>query len=168
MGNGRSVNVSNAVLDGVIGGWTLGAIAELQAGAPWGAIEQTNLTNTFSNGVRPNLTCDPEIEGNRSRNDYLNQWFDTSCFQAPPARSFGNAARNVGFGPGQINIDSSVNKKWSITERYRLLFRADFFNVLNRPNFNVPAAVRGRGDFGRITSTRGTGRQIQLSMRFEF
>jgi hypothetical protein len=168
IGSGKPVNVANPFLNGVIGGWTIGLVAEMHTGAPWGAIEQTNLTNTFSNGVRPNLTCNPTIEADRSRNDYLNQWFDTSCFQVPGARNFGNAARNVGFGPSQINIDSSVNKRWNITERYRLLFRADFFNVPNRPNFNVPAAVRGRGDFGRITSTRGTGRQIQLNMRFEF
>ncbi len=48
------------------------------------------------------------------------------------------------------------------------MFRSDFYNLPNRANFNVPNAVRGRGDFGRITSTRGTGRQIQLSLRLEF
>jgi hypothetical protein len=168
IGKGKPVDISNPFLDAVIGGWTIGLITELYTGAPWGAIEQTNLSNTFSNGVRPNLTCDPAIDSSRSRAEYLNQWFNTSCFQAAATATFGNAARSVGFGPGQINIDSSVNKRWSFTERYRLLFRADFFNVPNRPNFNVPAAVRGRGDFGRITSTRGTGRQIQLNMRFEF
>ena len=98
----------------------------------------------------------------------MNQWFNTSCFAAPGVGNFGNAARAVGFGPGQVNIDLSVNKRWEIKEKYGLLFRSDFYNLPNRPNFNVPAAVRGRGDFGRITSTRGTGRQIQLSMRFEF
>jgi hypothetical protein len=168
IGKGRSLNISNPILNGVIGDWTVGVIAELHTGAPWGAIEQTNLTNTFSNSVRPNLTCDPAIDASRSRSEYLNQWFDTSCFAAPGVRNFGNAPRSVGFGPGQINIDSSVNKRWNLTERYRLLFRADFFNVPNRANFNVPNAVRGRGDFGRITSTRGTGRQIQLNLRFEF
>ncbi len=168
IGKGKPVNIANSVLDAVIGGWTVGVIAEVHSGAPWGAIEQTNLTNTFSGSPRPNLTCDPTLDSSRPRADYLSQWFNTSCFAAPGVGNFGNAARSIGFGPGQVNIDSSVNKRWNITERYRLLFRTDFFNVPNRPNFNVPAAVRGRGDFGRITSTRGTGRQLQLSMRFEF
>lgn len=168
IGKGRRVDIKNSVLDAVVGGWSLGMIAELHSGAPWGAIEQTNLSNTFAGTPRPNLTCDPVIDGGRSRNDYLNQWFNTSCFAAPGTSNFGNAARNLGVGPKQINIDSSVNKRWNFTERYRLLFRTDFYNVPNRPNFAVPAAVRGRGDFGRITSTRGTGRQIQMSLRLEF
>ena len=168
IGKGKRVDIKNSFLNAVAGGWAIGLIAEMHVGAPWGAIEQTNLSNTFSGSPRPNLTCDPTIDGSRSRNTYLNQWFNTSCFAAPGLANFGNAARNLGFGPSQINIDSSVNKKWNFTERYKLLFRADFFNVPNRPNFTTPAAVRGRGDFGRINSTRGTGRQIQLNLRFEF
>ncbi len=168
IGKGRKLDVKNSFLDAVIGGWSLGMIAEVHSGAPWGSIEQTNVTNTFSGSPRPNLTCDPVIDGGRSRNDYLSQWFNTSCFAAPGTGNFGNAARNLGFGPKQMNIDSSINKRWNFTERYRLLFRTDIYNVPNRPNFSVPASVRGRGDFGRITSTRGTGRQIQLSLRLEF
>jgi hypothetical protein len=168
IGKGRSVDIRNPFLDAVLGGWTLGLIAEVHSGAPWGVIEQTNVTNTFAGSPRPNLTCDPTIAGGRDRASYLNQWFNTSCFAAPGTANFGNAARNLGFGPGQMNIDTSVNKRWQMKERYGLIFRTDFYNVPNRPNFATPAAVRGRGDFGRITSTRGTGRQIQLSLRFEF
>ncbi|MCC6536171.1 MAG: hypothetical protein IT162_01390, partial [Bryobacterales bacterium] len=168
LGKGRRIDIANPVLNAVAGGWSVGTIAEFFTGAPWGVIEQTNLTNTFSGSPRPNLTCNPQLDGGRSRADYLNQWFNTSCFAAPGVGNFGNAARAVGFGPGQINLDLSVNKRWAIKERYGLLFRSDFYNLPNRANFTVPAAVRGRGDFGRITSTRGTGRQIQLSLRFEF
>jgi hypothetical protein len=168
IGKGRPVNISNSVLDAVIGGWTLGGIAEFFGGAPWGSIEQTNLTNTFSGSPRPNLTCDPTLDAGRPRGEWLAQYFNTTCFQAPGVGNFGNAARNVGFGPGTISIDASVNKRWNLTERYRLIFRTDVYNAPNRPLFNAPAAVRGRGDFGRVTSTRGTGRQLQLSMRFEF
>ena len=67
-----------------------------------------------------------------------------------------------------MGIDTSVSKRWAFSERYGLLFRSDFYNVPNRPNFGVPAALRGRGDFGTINTTIGTGRQIQLSMRLEF
>lgn len=168
IGKGRRVDIPNPVLNAVAGGWSLGTIAEFFTGAPWGAIEQTNLTNTFAGSPRPNLSCNPAIDSSRSRAEYLNQWFNTSCFSAPPVGVFGNAARAVGFGPGQISLDMSVNKRWEIKDRYGLTFRSDFYNLPNRANFNVPNAVRGRGDFGRITSTRGTGRQIQLSLRFEF
>ena len=168
IGKGKPVDPGHPVWNGIVGGWSIGTIAEFFSGAPWGAIEQTNLTNTFAGSPRPNLTCDPQLAGGRARGEALSQWFNTACFAAPGVGNFGNAARALGFGPGQVNVDLSVNKRWAIRERYGLLFRSDFYNLPNRPNFTVPAAVRGRGDFGRITSTRGTGRQIQLSMRFEF
>ncbi len=168
IGKGKPIDIANPVLNAIAGGWSLGVIAEVFTGAPWGAVELTNLTNTFAGSPRPNLSCDPAIDGGRGRAEYLNQWFNTSCFSAPAVGAFGNAARAVGFGPNQINLDTSVNKRWNVKERYGLLLRGDFYNLPNRPNFNVPSAVRGRGDFGRITSTRGTGRQIQLSLRFEF
>ncbi|HYI94526.1 MAG TPA: TonB-dependent receptor [Bryobacteraceae bacterium] len=168
VGKNRRMDISNPILNAVIGGWSLGFVAELRSGAPWGAIEQTNLTNTFSAANRPNLVCDSALDSGRSRAEMVAMYFNTSCFTAPPAREFGNAARNVGFGPGFIGIDSSLTKRWELTETWRFQFRGDFLNLPNRANFNVPNTVRGRGDFGRITSTIGTGRQIQLSARLEF
>ncbi|MBI3681256.1 MAG: TonB-dependent receptor [Acidobacteria bacterium] len=168
VGKGKKLDIRNGVANAVVGGWTLGAVAEFRSGPPYGSIEQTNTTNTFSNSQRPNLVCDPALDSGRARMDYIAQWFNTSCFQAPGTGIFGSAARINGVGPGLVSIDLSVNKRWQITERYNLQFRSDFYNLPNRPNFDVPNAVRGRGDFGRLTRTLGTGRQIQLSMRLEF
>lgn len=167
-GKGKPVNIENAFANAVLGGWSIGGIVELRAGTPWGPIELTNTTNTFSAAQRPNVSCDPTLDSGRSRADMLNQYFSTSCFSAPGTGIFGNAARTMGFGPGYIGIDASITKRWAIKERYGLNFRSDIYNVPNRPNFGAPAAVRGRGDFGRVNSTIGTGRQIQLSLRFEF
>ncbi len=168
IGKGRAVNLAHPVANAIAGGWSIGAIAELRAGAPWGVVEQTNTSNTYSASQRPNLTCDPTLDSGRSRADRLGQYFNTSCFSAPGAGIFGNAARNLGFGPGYVGIDASITKRWSFGERYGVSFRTDIYNVPNRPNFAVPATVRGRGDFGRVNSTIGTGRQLQLSMRFDF
>lgn len=168
VGKNRRMNITNPVANAVIGGWSLGLITELRGGAPWGAIEQTNLTNTFSSSNRPNLRCDPTLDAGRPRADVLAAYFSTSCFTAPAVGEFGSAPRNVGFGPGFIGVDASLTKRWELTERWRFQFRGDFLNLPNRANFNLPNAVRGRGDFGRVTSTVGTGRQIQLSARLEF
>ena len=168
IGKGRSLNLSHPVANAIAGGWSIGAVAEFRAGAPWGVVEQTNTTNTYSSSQRPNLSCDPVMDSGRSRADFLGQYFNTSCFSAPGTGIFGNAARNLGFGPGYVGIDASITKRWAFSERYALSFRTDIYNVPNRPNFAAPASVRGRGDFGRVNSTIGTGRQIQLSMRFEF
>jgi len=169
-GRGKAVGIQNPVLNHVAGGWGLGLITEFRGGAPYGAIEQTNVTNTFSAAQRPNLVRDPKLTGERPRAEMLGQYFDTSAFQAPGVGIFGNAPRNQGIGPGLISVDLAVHKRWTIVERYNLQFRSDFFNLPNVPSFANPNLLRGRGDFGRITSTLlgSTGRQIQLSLRLEF
>lgn len=59
---------------------------------------------------------------------------------------------------------------FNFTERYRLQFRTDLFDVINLPNFRNPETVRGRGDFGRIGGILlgSTGRQIRFALRLEF
>jgi hypothetical protein len=170
IGKGRRWASSTGFLEHVIGGLGVGLIAELRAGAPYGVVEQTNRTNTFSHAQRPNLLRDPELPGNRSRSDMLNRYFDTSAFQSAGVGQFGNAARNVGLGPGYMTFDLSLHKNWSLTERYRIQLRSDFFNLFNRPNFGSPALLLGRADFGRITQLApgAIAREIQLSLRLDF
>jgi len=170
-GRSRHWTISNRFTDALVGGWGLSTIAEFRDGAPYGATEQTNNTNSFSAGnPRPNLLRDPNISGDRLRAAMLAQYFDTSAFQAPAPTYFGNAARYVGFGPGFVGLDTSVHKRWALNERWNLQFRTDFFNVPNRPFFSNPATARGGAGFGRITATQplSTGRLLQLSMRLEF
>jgi hypothetical protein len=167
IGKGKKVAVENPVLNAIVGGWSMGAILEARSGAPWGSIVQTNITNTFSNSNRPNLTCNPgQTSGDRGQR--IAQWFNTGCFSLPVTGEFGSAPRVIGFGPGFLGLDASLTKRWDFNERYNLQFRTDIFNLPNRPNFSVPNAVFGRGDFGRVTSTIGTGRQLQMSLRLEF
>jgi hypothetical protein len=170
VGKGRHWTIANPVLNAIAGGWGVSVIAELRTGPPWGAIEQTNLTNTYSSSQRPNLLRDPNISSSRTRAAMLAQFFDTSAFQAPGAGIFGNAPREPGFGPGFVGIDASLHKRFPIREGMGLQFRGDFYNLPNRPNFANPAATRGRADFGTISSIApGTnGRLIQLGMRLEF
>jgi hypothetical protein len=140
------------------------------AHGPPGAIEQTNLTNTYSTSQRPKPAARSED------------------FRRPPARAprwrssstpwhsrrwagiFGNAARESGFGPGYVGMDASLHKRFPIREGMGLQFRGDFYNLQNRPNFANPSATRGRADFGTISAIApGTnGRLIQLGMRLEF
>ena len=169
-GTGRRWAIGNSLLRGMFGGWGISLITELRSGFPWGAIEQTDRTNTFATGNRPNQLRSWEIQGDRSRGERLAQYFDTGAFAAPAVGEFGNAARFVGTGLATISIDSSFNKRWKIGESLGFSLRGDFYNLPNRPNFAAPNTVRGRGDFGRITSTLpgSTGRLIQLSGRLEF
>jgi hypothetical protein len=65
-------------------------------------------------------------------------------------------------------VDFSVFKHFSIAERYRLQFRSEFFNLLNHPQFDLPNASIGSPNAGVISSTVGTPRDIQFSLRLSF
>jgi hypothetical protein len=166
-GKGRRWGIENRVLDQVAGGWTLGGILEARSGPPYGVIENTNRLNTFSDSQRPNLLRDPELPAGRSRAEKVEQYFDTTAFQAPGEGVLGNAGRVNGIGPGFFGLDMSIQKLFRLTERFGLTFRTDVVNMPNVPAFALPNLLRGDGNFGKIGSTLGsaTAREIQLSLR---
>ncbi len=167
IGKGRRWEIGNPVLDRILGGWTVGGILEARTGAPYGVVENTNRLNTFSESQRPNLLRNPNLSGDRSRDEKIRQFFDTSAFQAPGDGVLGNAARTNGPGPGFFGVDASIHKLFRITERFGLTFRTDVVNLPNVPNFASPSQSRGDANFGKIASTLGsaTAREIQLSLR---
>jgi hypothetical protein len=126
-------------------------------------------------------------------------WFNPCAFAEPSAGlypgtvEFGNERRNVLTGPGFTNIDFGLSKSIALgAENHRLQFRGDFFNLLNHPNFDIPAHVLecqtssqscvvssgsgsqfyGGANFGQVLSANSYGdkppRQIQLSLRYIF
>ena len=170
LGKGRKVDIQNPILNQLLGGWGVGTITELRSGIPYGVVERTNRSNTFSHSQRSNLVGNPELSTSRPRSEQLAEYFNTAAFAAPGAGVFGSSPRTLCCGPGFLGVDVSAHKWFEITERYRLQFRTDFFNIINRANFRNPGSVQGRGDFGRIGGilTGSTGRQIQFSLRFQF
>jgi hypothetical protein len=166
-GKGRPHQFSSGIADAILGGWGIGAILEFRDGSPFGVVEQTNVTNTYGSGQRPNLVSNPIRDGWNSRQEMLNEYFDTSAFQHPGAGIFGNAARNLGYGPGFIGVDFSAHKRWAVTERVGLMYRCDFFNLPNHPNFGHPNTTFGNAAFGTITSAKDA-RILQMNLRVEF
>ena len=84
-----------------------------------------------------------------------------------PQGTFGNAGRNILRGPGYHSWDLGLTKQWEFSETTLLRFRAEFFNLLNNPNFDLPVSDWNRQDFGRVQSARDS-RQIQFGLRLEF
>lgn len=103
------------------------------------------------------------------------------------ATDFGNLGRNVFRGPRQQNWDFSLIKNFKLTERQELRFTTDFFNIWNHANFGNPTVndvetifcspgvggcpangINPSTPFGKITSTVGTPRLIQFSLRYAF
>ncbi len=107
-------------------------------------------------------------------------YFDPAAFAAVPSGQirFGNTGRNILRGPGFFNLDASIFRNFSITERVKLQIRAEMFGVTNTPHYGLPGTdVTNPAQFGVITSTlnlagRGTGtggeRQTWFSARVTF
>jgi hypothetical protein len=148
-----------------VGGWQLNTITTLQSGLPFTpTMAASNLNNAGAYQL-PNRICDGTLSSGQS----VNRWFDTSCFVAPPAFTYGSSGINVLRGPGLAQVDLALLKNIPITERWRLQFRAEAFNIANRANFRLPNINIGVPAGGTITNTlTGFGRQIQLVAKVEF
>jgi hypothetical protein len=169
---------SGEIVNHMISGWSLDSIVTAQSGFPFTPQLSYNPSNNGDtrNPVRPFVNpafTGPVISGNPS------QWFNPAALIGPPSGSgfFGNLGRDTFIGPGLATWDFSALKDTRLTERLDLQFRAEFFNLLNRSNFNTPglisflpgatAAAEGvvSPTVGAVTSTSTTSRQIQFALK---
>ena len=80
----------------------------------------------------------------------------------------GSVGRNTLDSPGIINLDFSLLKDFSITERHKVQFRFEAFNFLNHPNWGNPDTNVASGTFGKITGTRTNMRNLQFALKYSF
>jgi len=104
----------------------------------------------------------------QSGHDVINgvSWFNPDAFAPPQPWSWGNASRNLLFGPGYTNWDISAQKSFAITEGLQLKFQADFLDAFNHFNLGNPnAAIADTRDGGLPNANTGqvftgSGRRI--------
>ncbi len=89
-------------------------------------------------------------------------------FSYPEAGEGGTSGRNQFEGPGYSTVDISLYKNFSIGERRYLQFRIEAYNFFNNANYGIPDANLANTTFGKIVSTRGIPRNIQVGLRFRF
>jgi hypothetical protein len=154
----------------VFGHWDLSNILTLQTGQPLTTTLPTALSGTDSNGTdRPDMIANPNLPaGQRTPS----RWFNTTAFVAPPIFNYtysipGNEGRNVITGPGLAAWDMSLQRQARLSERLSLVFRSDFFNLTNHPNFDRPGLIYGTSNFGNISSAENS-RQVQFSLRLNW
>jgi hypothetical protein len=80
---------------------------------------------------------------------------------------FGDLGRNSVYGPGSIQWDMAVSRRFTLKERWRLEFRGDFFNILNHANWSNPSSTITSSTFGEVTSF-GSPRIIQFALKLYF
>jgi hypothetical protein len=113
--------------------------------------------------IRPNRLTGVTIQGPKT----VNQWFNTAAFEAPAPGYFGNAAPGSIRGPGLVNFDMAFYKDFRITERQKIEFRAELFNIFNHTNFNAVDTTYGDGSFGQLIGAADP-RIIEFALRYEF
>ncbi|MEJ7607894.1 MAG: hypothetical protein WKF37_16885 [Bryobacteraceae bacterium] len=94
-------------------------------------------------------------------------WLDISSFAAPGANRFGTAGRNSLRGPGFGNYDLSLVRNLRFSERLRMEFRAEAYNLTNSPRWGNPTNNVNNPNFGQILSAAGE-RELQLALRITF
>jgi len=152
----------------LFGGWETSAIVNWQSGFPLNIKSGGDYSYSLPEvgNDQAQVVADPHYtDGSTSAK--LAQWFTTSAFGEPAPNTFGNAGRNILIGPGTFNIDFSAHKVFSLGERLKLQFRAEFFNFLNHAQFNNPDTTWSDSTFGQITSARDP-RIIQGALKLTF
>ena len=153
-----------------LGGWQSIGVLTFQTGQPFSValLPDDDNANTgisqlgFGAGGRPNVSGNPCLSGPTPQ-----EWFNTAAFTAPPYGQFGNSGRNILDGPGLRAVNLSIVKNTALTERLNLQIRAEFFNVLNRANYNLPDHFIGSPTFGQVVSVQDP-RWVQFALKLLF
>ena len=178
------------VLGKVVGGWQVNGITTLRGGFPTD-IRTNRLPPIFNTFNVPDRVKGEPIQVTEGRGP--DKFFNPAAFRVPgttpsntgaPIQLYGDAARRVARGPGSVNFDFSLFKQVSFSERMRLQFRAEAFNLMNTPTFSLassnspPMTCIGRTpgaacndnnpEFGKLSGAQATGRQLQFGLKFLF
>ncbi len=165
VGKGRGLDLGNAFADAVVGGWQMGSIVTWRSGFPINPSAGVNRSNTNINVDRPDATGISQSLDNRSPAG----WFNTAAFQLAPIYNFGNAGRNSITGPPGFSLDFSLHKDFPMfKENHKLQLRMEAFNFLNHPVWGAPNTNFSSPQFGKISSTNGSMRQMQIALKYVF
>jgi hypothetical protein len=176
-GHGRSY-ASHGFTGRILEGIQLSGITRAGTGLPFeifGTIDNLHdgLTNRASySGSARYPSGQPSIlpDGSGKQTGPAQSAFVNPAFDVLPT-----VRRNQFFGPNQVDTDAVFQKEQSVTERFKVIFRGEVYNVFNHPQFLQPAnTTLGGANFGVSTATQTqndgttTARQIQGSLKFVF
>jgi Carboxypeptidase regulatory-like domain len=183
-----SLNAQSSFVKTALGGWQASTVFILQSGSPFTVFDPAGgsayqlASPSASATFTPGSSC-ANAPSSGSTGSRLGNWVRAAAYQPDAfttlstgglsdATVYGDTPRNCIIGPPQRNVDFSLGKIFKITERQDLRFLTDFFNLFNHPSFANPAAPAVGSTPGSgaapITSTIGTPRLIQFSLKYSF
>ncbi len=152
----------NGLASKLAGGWQISTVVSARSGLPFTATASTaSLNATYSNQFADCLTP-AQSTGN------IYQWYNVSAFGVPSNGRFGTCGTDSLQGPGLVNADLDVARQFPITERYKLRFRTDMFNIGNTPHHVMSGTSISSSTFMTATGIANTGREgiEQRAVRF--
>ena len=160
----RRFSSGNRGIDYLIGGWQVNALVSLHNGSPYDvqAPYQIPNTNNISGAERANLVGKPYAGGTK-----LNP-INVNAFALPDPYTFGNMGRNSLVTDWGRNLDMSIFRSFPIREAMRFEFRAEAFNLTNTPVFAQPDNNITDPNFGAVSATQNTQRELQMALKFYF
>ena len=184
LGRGKKWLNHGGFVAALASGWQLNALSSLYTGLPFTVTGSSTSLNAPGNTqtadqVVPYVATIGGVGPGQS-------WFDPLAYRSVTQVRFGNSGYDVVRGPGQVNVDAALFRTFQVTERFRLQFRAQAFNLANHPHFANPASNAGSlvlnangtinnlGGFTVISATTGNGREgvdqrvIELALRLSF
>jgi hypothetical protein len=181
----------SGVTGAIVKGWQINGILSLSSGFPL-SVNDGGLRNVQLNRIGATDYMRPNLIQGGDNNPVLggpDKYFDAEqfvpsycrggrlCFTGEPDFQpgyLGNLGRNTLISPGLATFDFSLFKNFPVKEGMQFQFRAEMFNLFNRPNFAPPnlspflTSGQRNPAVGQITSTRTSARQIQFGLKFIF
>jgi hypothetical protein len=167
----------------IVGGWQLSTLAYVRSGLPLNVTinrDTSDLPDQLNQNQRPDRVPGVPLYPSHKTTAL---WLNPAAFAVPAVGTWGNLGRNAVRAPGVWQIDPSLQKRFALTERIGLIFRAEAFNVLNVAQYGQPntkwAPPQPGSDnpnsYGLIsnsfnTNPTGTGvpRELQFGLKVEF
>ncbi|MBV9301063.1 MAG: carboxypeptidase regulatory-like domain-containing protein [Acidobacteriaceae bacterium] len=179
----------------MLGGWSVAGVTTIQSGQ-YLTLTGTNANNVFGITedrieIAPGCAYS-QLVTPRSVKSKLTNYFNGNCIDRQNlslpldvvngtnlpvwpiigadgiGTGFGDSGIGIVTGPGQANYDMTIQKLTSIRESMNPLFRAEFFNAFNHPQFSNPDVSTADSTFGQILSTSVNPRIIQFAVKLNF
>ena len=143
--------------------WQVSGIARIQSGTYFSVTSgfNTSLGTGFGIDRANQVLADPYLP-----NKGVNGWLNPAAFARPADGVWGNASQNI-QGPGFVTLNMGLTRKFRMSERQSVEFRAEAFNMPNHLNPNNPVLALNSKDFGKILSA-GDPRIMQFALKYLF
>jgi len=142
-------------------GFNFSGITTARTGRPFTVTQSSNSVGNLMTGL-PNRT------GSGEGAKTVDSWFDKTAFQAVPSGTFGNSGRNILRGPGLVNVDTAVQRRFALTGQTAIELRWEVFNLFNSDEFGLPDSNISNATAGTITRLAGDARVMQFALRLIF